>query len=195
MGMRSPRKFVLLVAVVIPVGAAAACSQAPAAVTRADVDAGDSSVTAIPDASDAGIVLADAADATKAPGTCTRTLSLGEAAIKLSAADCDINQNITRRKGVLTYGCGDGPAKAEIGTKVFKGSIAGDSVQLTLVDDFDYGACSFTSTETLTGSFAGGKLSYAYREAYQPSSPTTCGLPDCTATGTVNVVVGPEVQQ
>ncbi len=194
MGMRSLHR-ILLAAVVIPVGAVAACSQAPAAVTGADVDAGDSSVTAIPDASDAGIVLADAADATKGPGTCTRTLSFGEAALKLSAGDCDINQNVTRRKGVLTYACGDGPAKAEIGTKIFKGSIAGDSVQLTLVDDFDYGACSFTSTETLTGSFAGGKLSYAYREAYQASSPTTCGLPDCTATGTVNVAVGTEVQQ
>lgn len=192
--MRSLRKVVLLVAVVT-VGGIAACSQpAPVALTRNGEDAGDASATAQPDAADGGATLADASDAAPSPATCTRTLSLGEAALRLSAADCDLNENVVRRKGVLTYGCGDGPAKAEIGTKTFAGSIAGDLVQLTLVDDFDYGACSFTSTETLSGSLSAGKLSYAYREAYQASSPTTCGLPDCTATGTINVVVGPEAR-
>lgn len=184
-----------IVVAALSVGALLACTQTPAVVTVTGTDAGEAGASPGTDAGDAGVTVVDGAtDAEKPTGNCTRTLSLGEAALKLSAADCDLNENVARRKGVLTYGCGDGPAKADVGGKTFTGTINGDAVQLTLVDDFDYGACSFTSTETLSGSLAGGKLSYAYKEAYQASSPTTCGLPDCTATGTVNVVVGPEVK-
>jgi hypothetical protein len=132
-----------------------------------------------------------------APTTCTAQLTV---TITSSgpATTCSFNSMVaTGTTATLMYPCAGGTAMVTLGDQVFSGTVsASGAVSLTNVSMYSQLSlpplkitCSFTGTQTVTGTIASGSLSYDYAEAFSTGDMPICPslFETCWEKGTVAI--------
>lgn len=116
--------------------------------------------------------------------TCKRTLTMGKITSQTNPS-CYINEEVSNRSADLEYDCATG-GKAEItfGTQKFEGTIKSDAVDLTNVEQFDFGGCLWESTQRIYGDLSTKKVDYTYKEKPLQSCPNQY---PCTADASFSV--------
>jgi hypothetical protein len=166
------------------------CGGPPGPVGIVTPDPPDASGVADADAVDA----ADAAAADAGPSACTKALSVR--ITKISQSTCLFNSTVEESSpATLSYACAGGAASVTFGAQTFTGTETAGSVSLTNVSTYTFTnvkynvSCKYIATQTISGTVASGKLTWAYTEVLDKNQTPLCQFVTGACTGSGDVTV------
>jgi hypothetical protein len=116
-----------------------------------------------------------------APTTCTATFSV--VSLTPSSSGCTLNEEVrSGSPATMTYPCAGGAVAVRFGSQTFSGTLSGNQLSVTNVDQFPFSSCTWESTQRITGTFP-GTLAYSYAE--RVVSGGCSGVGACTAAGSI----------
>jgi hypothetical protein len=117
-------------------------------------------------------------------GNCTPDLVVVD--LVKSMPSCFVDSVQVGSQGGIEYPCEGGPVSATFGPITFTGTVVDGAAALDATTTFDWSdGCTWSSSQTITGTLASGSLEYTYSE--MPIQGTGCFEP-CSAKGTIAVI-------